>query len=92
MLMPIGLSAHDFEVGGIYYNITSAEDKTVAVTFSGEYYNDVDDEYTGEVAIPATVTHGGVTYRVTSIGGDAFKRCSGLTSITLPEGVTSSGE
>ena len=92
MLMPIGLSAHDFEVGGIYYNITSAEDKTVAVTFSGKSYNTVTDEYTGKVAIPATVTHGGVTYRVTSIGSSAFKGCTGLTSITLPEGVTSIGE
>ena len=91
MLMPLGLSAHDFEVGGIYYNITSAEDKTVAVTFSGKYYDTVDDEYTGEVAIPATVTHGGVTYRVTSIGSRAFRSCKGLTSITIPKGVTSIG-
>ena len=91
MLMPLGLSAHDFEVGGIYYNITSDEDKTVEVTFSGKYYDTVTDEYTGEVAIPATVTHGGVTYRVTSIGGSAFKGCTGLTSITIPEGVTSIG-
>ena len=91
MLMPIGASAHDFKVGGIYYNITSSEDKTVEVTFSGDSYSAVADEYTGEVAIPATVTHGGVTYRVTSIRVNAFRRCSGLTSVTLPEGVTSIG-
>ena len=91
MLMPIGASAHDFKVGGIYYNITSAKDKTVEVTFSGKSYNTVADEYTGEVAIPATVTHGGVTYRVTSIGEDAFSYCTSLASITIPEGVTSIG-
>ena len=91
LLCSLTASAHDFEVGGIYYNITSAEDKTVEVTFSGKYYDTVTDEYTGEVAIPATVTHGGVTYRVTSIGGSAFKGCTGLTSITIPEGVTSIG-
>ena len=73
MLMHIGLSAHDFKVGGIYYKKASAEDKTVEVTFSGEYDYTVDDEYTGEVAIPATVTHGGVTYRVVSIGNNAFR-------------------
>ena len=91
MLMPIGLSAHDFKVGGIYYNITSAEDKTVEVTFSGEYDYTVTDEYTGKVAIPATVTHGGVTYRVVSIGNNAFRSCKGLTSVTLPSSVTSIG-
>ena len=91
MLMPIGLSAHDFEVGGIYYNITSAEDKTVEVTFSGKYYDTVDDEYTGEVTIPATVTHGVVTYRVASIGSSAFRSCTGLTSVIILEGVASIG-
>ena len=54
LLCSLTASAHDFEVGGIYYNITSAEDKTVEVTFSGDSYHTVDDEYTGEVAIPAT--------------------------------------
>ena len=92
MLIPLGASAHDFEVGGIYYNITSAEDKTVEVTFSGKYYDTDYDEYTGEVTIPTTVTHGGVTYRVTSIGGSAFRRCSGLTSVILREGVMSIGD
>ena len=31
--------AHDIEVDGIYYNITSSENKTVEVTFRGEYYD-----------------------------------------------------
>ena len=58
MLMPIGASAHDFEVGGIYYNITSAEDKTVAVTFSGDSYYAVDDEYTARSTSPPRLRTG----------------------------------
>ena len=34
--------------------------------------------------IPSTVTNVETTYNVTSIGNDAFKNCTGLTSITIP--------
>ncbi|MDY5799321.1 MAG: leucine-rich repeat protein, partial [Candidatus Onthomorpha sp.] len=34
----------------------------------------------------------GTTYSVTSIGGSAFRDCSGLTSVTIPNSVTSIGE
>ena len=47
--------------------------------------------YTGaatELVIPAEVTHEGKTYKVTAIGGYAFQGNSTLTSITIPEGVT----
>ena len=30
--------SHDFEVGGIYYNITSDSDLTVEVTYKGDSY------------------------------------------------------
>lgn len=92
ILMPIGASAHDFEVDGIYYNITNSESMTVGVTYSGTNYNAVANEYTGEVAIPVTVTHGGEVYRVTSINDYAFSYCSSLTNITIPESVTSIDE
>ena len=49
-------TAHDFEVGGIYYNILSEEDKTVEVTFKGSSYSEYSNEYTGSVVIPETVT------------------------------------
>ena len=82
-------SAYDFEVGGIYYNITSPTDLTVAVTYSGGSYDSVSDEYCGAVAIPSTVTYNNNTYSVTSIGMYAFCSCRNLTSITLPASVTS---
>ncbi|MBQ4344338.1 MAG: leucine-rich repeat domain-containing protein [Muribaculaceae bacterium] len=92
LLTSIPLSAHDFKVDGIYYNITSSTDKTVAVTYSGGSYDAVANEYTGSVVIPEAVTYSGTTYSVTSIGECAFMGCTGLTSVTIPNSVTSIGE
>ena len=47
--------------------------------------------YSGDVAIPPLVTYNGIEYKVTSIGDKAFFYCSGLTSITIPDGVTTIG-
>ena len=92
LLCCIGMAkAHDFEVDGIYYNILPEEDKTVEVTYRGDYYYYYDNEYTGSVVIPESVTYNGSTYRVTSIGEEAFKGCTGLTSITIPNSITSIG-
>ena len=84
LLCTIVANAYDFEVGGIYYNILSEEDKTVEVT--GKTNN-----YTGSVVIMSSVTYGGITYSVTSIGNSAFMGCSGLSSIERPNSVTSIG-
>ena len=91
LLCSLTASAHDFSVGGIYYNISSSTDLTVAVTYRGNYYDSYSNEYTGAVTIPTTVTYNNKTYSVTSIGDGAFFECSSLTSITLPESVTSIG-
>lgn len=88
-LMAMGVYAHDFEVNGIYYRITSSsENPTVSVTYKGDSYISYSDEYYGVVTIPSTVTYNNDTYNVTSIGFCAFADCSDLTSVTIPEGVT----
>ncbi|MBR5846332.1 MAG: leucine-rich repeat domain-containing protein [Bacteroidaceae bacterium] len=79
------------EINGIWYNLVSKA-KQAEVTFKGDSYYEYDDEYSGSIIIPATVTYEGVNYSVTSIGECAFMYCYSLTSITLPESVTSIGE
>lgn len=84
------LTVSAFEVDGIVYRATSAN--TVSVTYHepNQYYPD--KYYTGAINIPSEVKFEGITYQVTSIGSYAFYRCSGLSSITIPECVTSIGE
>ena len=91
LLLSTTAFSSDFEVNGIYYDITNSTNKTVAVTYRGVYSDSFTDEYTGAVTIPSSVTYSGTTYSVTSIGDTAFRYCSGLTSVTIPNSVTSIG-
>lgn len=96
LLTGITAHAHDFEAQNndgvtIYYNIISSTDKTCKVTYAGDYYSSYSNEYAGSIIIPETVTYNGTTYSVTSIGYAAFRDCTGLTSITIPNSVTSIG-
>ena len=84
MLLPVVAGAYDFEVDGIYYNITSSNKLTVQVTSGGSY--------SGNVSIPKSVSYYYKSYAVTRIGNFAFNGRSGLTSITIPNSVTSIGE
>ena len=45
----------------------------------------------GAISVPDSVTYHEVSYSVTSIGDYAFRDCSGLTEITIPDSVTSIG-
>ena len=71
----------------LYYDIIS--DSTVEVTY---YSSVVTNNYVnGDVLIPSSVEYNGTTYSVTSIGLGAFRGCSGLASVTIPNSVTSIG-
>jgi len=80
------LFAHDFEVDGIYYKKSGSN---AYVTYRGSSYAFYSNEYSGNIVIPSTVTHNGTTYNVVGIGQYAFYDCSGLTSVIIPESVTS---
>lgn len=69
--------AYDFEVNGLYYNLTS--NNTVGVT----YKNKNESSYCGDIIIPSKVEHDGVVYDVTSIGSSAFSECGDLSSIII---------
>ena len=82
--------ASDTQVDGIWYNFDN-DTQTASVTYRGYSAASYDDEYSGLVIIPETVTYNGTTYSVTRIGGNAFRNCSSLTSVTIPNSVTSIG-
>lgn len=63
LLCSVVVSAYDFGVDSIYYNVTS--DTTVEVTLNN-------GKYTGNVVIPETVNYNEKSYSVTCIGDSAF--------------------
>ena len=89
LLLPTHALAHDFEVDGIYYNIINSNE--VEVTYQGSSYYQYQNEYSGSVTIPTTVTYNGTTYSVTTIGNYAFYNCTSLTTINIPNSVTTIG-
>ncbi len=90
MAIPSLWAQHDFEVDGIYYYINvffNNNDDEVVVTFRGSNVDSYTNEYSGHVTIPSSVTYNGTCYSVTGIGHGAFKNCTDLTSVTIPESV-----
>lgn len=72
--------AFDCEVDGIYYNRLSSDE--FEVTYG-------DNKYTGDVVIPETVTYRDKVFRIVQIGSRAFAGCTSLTSVSIPQSVTS---
>ncbi|MBO5864992.1 MAG: leucine-rich repeat protein [Bacteroidaceae bacterium] len=64
----------------VEYNVDS---KTVKI-------NGLIKGFSGELVIPETIWHFGynIAYRVTGLCGYGFRKCNGLTAISIPKGVT----
>ena len=89
----VGLSAYDFKVDGLCYNITSSTAPyTVEVTYEYPYDGERPAYPSLTTAdIPKLVSYNGGLYSVTSIANYAFWNCTSLTSVTIPNSVTSIG-
>lgn len=91
LLCSVSVSAYDFEVNGIYYNITSEAENTVQVTYKG--YGSQDREvYKDEVVIPEIVCYNDVAYSVTSINENTFLDNRKLTRVVIGNNITTIGK
>lgn len=90
-LVAVAASAYDFKVGELYYNIVgeSAEVTHPVNPATGELVSY--ELESPAVSVPATVTHEGKTYDVKAVGKEAFRRCETISTISLPDGLTTIG-
>lgn len=77
-------NGYAFMVDGICYDVKNGQ---AIVTNNGHL-----NCYSGNIVIPAEVTHEGKTYPVVAIGDEAFRGCIDLFHISLPNSVTSIGD
>lgn len=74
-----------FTKNGITYQLTTYSDDSGVLTVQNKgYFN----SYSGVVNIPDSVEYSDRLYPVTGIGYQAFKNCTSLTAVTIPEGVS----
>ncbi|MBQ0049212.1 MAG: C10 family peptidase [Bacteroidales bacterium] len=67
--------------------ILDNSNNTASVSFQNSAFN----SYSGDVKIPEKVTIDNKTYTVTSIGQEAFSKCTNLGNVTIPATVRSIG-
>ena len=70
-------------IDGVYYSIDSNNKQ--ATVISG------DTKYKDDVVIPSSVTFNNTEYSVICIGDSTFYSCDGLTSVSIPNTITSIG-
>ena len=92
LLLSIGIGdiqGQDFSYEGLWYTVISESEKTVKTR---EGNNDTPgNPISGDLVLPETVYDGETAYKLVEIGYQAFYGCSGLTSVEIPNSVTSIG-
>lgn len=105
-IFPSSLFAYDFNVDGIYYNKLNVSEVEVAENYLDYYIGDVSIpqkvSYNGvtytvtaignDAFSMSSVTSVSIPNSVTSIGASAFRFCSTLQTIDIPNSVTSIGK
>lgn len=76
--------AYDFEIDGIYYDVTSFTELTVTASSLSESVE-------GSVTIPSTVAFSGKELKVTAIGEDFAEGNKEITSVIISEGISNIG-
>lgn len=72
--------AEEVQIDGLWYDLSGTTAEVI------QYKDNV--MYSGDVVIPGSVSYNNTDYSVTSIGSNAFRKCSSLTSIVIPNSVT----
>lgn len=72
---------------GASYQVVSEDEKQPTVVYTAPA-----DKNVKKITVPATITVGGITYKVESVAPDAFKNCRNLTSVKISAGVQKIGK
>lgn len=72
---------------GASYQVVSEDEKQPTVVYTAPA-----DKNVKKTTVPATITVGGITYKVESVAPDAFKNCRKLTSVKISAGVQKIGK
>ena len=83
VLLSLPMLAAQVEIDGINYELDAEAKQATVINVPW---------CSGEIVIPESVEFKGISHSVTSIGERAFFDCSGLTSVTIPNSVTSIGD
>ena len=81
----------EYNVGNTYEDATTNAIYRVIVPNQQVEYVCPIDKKLKKATIPSQIKIGNVTYKVTAIGGNAFKKCKNLTSITIEKNVSKIG-
>ncbi len=97
LLLPLAMSARDFtytyEGQTITYTVIDEEAKTCK-TMDGTGYPSctAGNKVAGDLVLPTNPINGDIEYTLVYIGDNAFRDCYTLTSVTIPNSVTSIGD
>lgn len=75
-----------YEENGMFFELTSEEMNTVQLA----PFND-GRTYEGDIVVPESIVHEGITFTVTALGDSVFRGCNKLTSVVVPPSISYAG-